>query len=294
MEVKFPPEGTLITPKFPAPTNMRMFTILRLLGIFCACIAQAVDGKMPADQETIRIWGLHGRDEDGNFFLFREVLGGGSGGRYYADGSDAIHVVPNSRNLPAEFSETRYPVRVEKLALAPDSGGPGLRRGGLGYLKDFRVLKDAAVFSLADRSKLACWGVKDGKAGGTYKLILNPETKREKNLPALCDNVPIKKGDLIRVITTGGGGWGDPLNREPELVQLDVIQGKVSREGAKKDYGVIVGSGEDGPVDVKATETLRKKMRRGRKPSFIDRGEYFEKEVRKKQSKKTAKKTVSV
>ncbi|MFQ5914719.1 MAG: hydantoinase B/oxoprolinase family protein [Nitrospinota bacterium] len=281
MEVKFPGEGSLITPKFPAPTNMRMFTILRLLGIFCACIARAVDGKMPADQETIRIWGLHGWNEEGDFFLFREVLGGGSGGRYYADGSDAIHVVPNSRNLPAEFSESRYPVRVETLALCPDSGGPGMRRGGLGYLKEFTVLSDASIFSLADRSKLACWGVKGGKAGGTYKLILNPGTKREKVLPALCDDVPVKKGERIRVITTGGGGWGDPLEREVERVQLDVIQGKVTGERAKKEYGVVIGAGQDCPVDGRATEALRKRLRRSRKTSFIDRGEYYERVVRK-------------
>ncbi len=289
LEVKFPPEGTLITPRFPAPTNMRMFTILRLLGIFSACIAKAVKGKMPADQETIRIWGIHGRDKNGDFFLFREVLGGGSGGRSYADGSDAIHIVPNSRNLPAEFSEARYPVRVEKLALCPDSGGPGKRRGGLGYLKEFRVLVDAHILSIADRSMLACYGVNGGKAGGTYKIILNPGTKREKVLPALCDAVPVKKGDLIRVITTGGGGWGNPLGREVERVRLDVIQGKVTREGARKDYGVVVGPGEAAPVDLKATGALRKKMRRNRKTSLIDRGEYFEKVVRKSRRRKPRK-----
>ncbi len=294
MEVRFPPEGTLITPKFPAPTNMRMFTILRLLGIFSACIAKAVKGKMPADQETIRIWGLHGRDRDGELFIFREVLGGGSGGREYADGSDAIHIVPNSRNLPAEFSEIRYAVRVEKLALCPDSGGPGKRRGGLGYLKEFTVLSDAGVFSLADRSKLACWGVNGGKAGGNYRIVLNPGTRKERALPALCDNVPVQKGDRIRVITTGGGGWGDPLRREVERVQLDVIQGKVTREGARRDYGVVIGPGERCPVDAKATETLRKRLRRTRKTSFIDRGEYFEKVVRKGLRKKTRGRKVPV
>ncbi|MBI2881443.1 MAG: hydantoinase B/oxoprolinase family protein [Candidatus Tectomicrobia bacterium] len=280
IEVRFPPEGTLITPRFPAPTNMRMFTILRLLGIFCACIAQAVDGNVPADQETIRYWGFHGRDEAGDFFLFREILGGGSGGRPYADGTDAIHIVPNSRNLPAEFSESRYPVRIEKLGLCPDSGGPGKRRGGLGYFKEYTALVDAMLLSNADRSRLACWGVKGGKAGGNYRIVLNPDTPRERALPALCDNVPVKKGDRIRVITTGGGGWGDPLDREAERVQIDVVQGKVTREGAGRDYGVVLGPGEDRPIDHKATEALRKRLRRTRKKVFFDRGEYYEKVVR--------------
>ncbi|MFQ5693384.1 MAG: hypothetical protein ACE5IM_10120, partial [Nitrospinota bacterium] len=87
-------------------------------------------------------------------------------------------------------------------------------------------------------------------------------------------------------ITTGGGGWGNPLDREVERVQLDVIQGKVTREGARRDYGVVIGPGESAPVDLKATEALRKKMRRGRKTSFIDRGEYFEKRVRKSRRRK--------
>ena len=293
MEVKFPPEGTLITPKFPAPTNMRMFTILRLLGIFSACIAKSVKGKMPADQETIRIWGLHGWGAEGEFFIFREVLGGGSGGRYYADGEDAIHVVPNSRNLPAEFSETRYALRVDKLALCPDSGGPGKRRGGLGYLKEFTVLCDAGVFSLADRSRLACWGVSGGKAGGNYRIILNPGTKKERELPALCDNVRVKKGDRIRVITTGGGGWGNPLDRELERIRMDVMQGKVTREGARLDYGVVIGPGEECPVDGKTTEALRKKLRKIRKHQFIDRGEYYEKVVRKGTRRSPPKKKVA-
>ena len=90
-------------------------------------VAQAVDGRMPADQETIRYTGFFGTDLDGKAFLSREVLGGGSGGRYYADGNDAIHIVPDSRNQPAEFTETRFPLLVEKLALRTDSGGAGLR-----------------------------------------------------------------------------------------------------------------------------------------------------------------------
>src|SRR5256885_13302981 len=90
---------------------------------------------MPADQETIRYTGFFGHDADGQPFLSREVLGGGSGGRYYADGNDAIHIVPDSRNQPAEFTETRFPLLVEKLALRMDSGGAGKRRGGPWYEK---------------------------------------------------------------------------------------------------------------------------------------------------------------
>src|SRR4029453_18770470 len=85
IEMRFPAPGTLLTPVFPAPTNARTFVILRLLGVLAGVIAQAVDGKRPADQETIRYIGFHGRDRDGTPYLMREILGGGSGGRYYAD-----------------------------------------------------------------------------------------------------------------------------------------------------------------------------------------------------------------
>src|SRR5262249_38859824 len=135
LELRFPPPGTLLTPVFPAPTNARTFVILRLLGVLAGVLAKAVDGRMPADQETIRYTGIYGTSDAGGPYLMREVLGGGSGGRWYADGEDTIHVVPDSRNIPAEFAEARWPLRVERLGLAIDSGGPGRHRGGLGYDK---------------------------------------------------------------------------------------------------------------------------------------------------------------
>ena len=125
IEMRFPEPGTLLTPVFPAPTNARTFVILRLLGVLAGVLAKAVDGRMPADQETIRYTGVYGEDLEGRPYLMREVLGGGSGGRYYADGEDTIHVVPDSRNLPTEFTEARFPFRVEALSLAVDSGGAG-------------------------------------------------------------------------------------------------------------------------------------------------------------------------
>ncbi len=174
IELRFPPPGTLLTPVFPAPVNARTFVILRLLGILAGVLAKATNGRMPADQETIRYTGFHGTDLEGQPYLMREVLGGGSGGRPWADGSDTIHVVPDSKNLPVEFTETRFPLRVETLALAPDSGGPGKRRGGLGYRKDIRVLREAAFLSVADRSILACWGLAGGRAGKPFRVTVDP------------------------------------------------------------------------------------------------------------------------
>ena len=275
IEMRFPEKGTLLTPIHPAPTNARTFVILRLLGVLAGVVAKAVDGRMPADQETIRYTGVYGDDADGNPYLMREVLGGGSGGRYYADGEDTIHVVPDSRNLPTEFTESRFPFRVERLGLAVDSGGPGRHRGGLGYEKHIRMLRDAHFMSIADRSILSCWGVKGGRAGRPFEVTIDLGGPDERVVDALADAEPVRAGQVIRIRTTGGGGWGDPLQRPYDEVARDVAWGKVSVESAREDYGVVVsGSRESVTVDEAASDALRSELIAAREPDrpFFDRG----------------------
>jgi len=275
IEMRFPPPGTLLTPVFPAPTNARTFVILRLLGVLAGVIAKAVDGRMPADQETIRYTGVYGTDAGGQPYLMREVLGGGSGGRYYADGEDTIHAVPDSRNIPVEFAESRWPFLVERLGLAVDSGGPGRYRGGLGYEKHIRMLRDAHFMSIADRALLACWGVRGGRAGRPFEVTIEPGGENERIVDALADAEPVRAGEVIRIRTTGGGGWGDPLERPYSEVLRDVRWGKVSIAGAQVDYGVLVnGSADEPAVDVAASDALRaaaRAARTGAEP-FFDRG----------------------
>jgi N-methylhydantoinase B len=283
-DVIFPPKGTLITPEWPAATNARSFVLLRSLGLLAGVVAQAVKGCMPADQETIRYTGFYGTDASGKSFLSREVLGGGSGGRYYADGNDAIHIVPDSRNQPAEFTENRFPLIVEKLALRTDSGGAGKRRGGLGYEKHYRALVDCFTIVTADRVRLGCYGLNGGKAGQPFNVTVNPGPKG-KTLGGLVDGEPVKVGQIVRVITTGGGGWGDPLERESDRVLLDVRQGKVSAQAARADYGVVLARHKgELTVDKAKTAALRKQMkakRKGRLP-MIDRGPGYEKMIGRK------------
>jgi len=277
-DIVFPPKGSLITPQWPAPTNARSFVLLRCLGLLAGVVAHAVGGRMPADQETIRYTGFFGTDLEGRPFLSREVLGGGSGGRYFADGSDAIHIVPDSRNQPAEFTETRFPLIVEKLALRTDSGGAGKRRGGLGYEKHYRPLVDCHTIVTADRVMLGCYGVNGGQAGQPFSVTLDAEGEARK-LGGLVDAEPVRAGDLVVVVTTGGGGWGDPLEREPELVLRDVVDGKVSEQAAGHSYGVVMSaSGATRVVDEAATRALRSEMaaKRPGAPAMIDRGAGFE------------------
>jgi N-methylhydantoinase B len=275
IEMRFPPKGTLLTPVFPAPTNARTFVILRLLGVLAGVLAKAVDGRMPADQETIRYTGVYGSDADGQPYLMREVLGGGSGGRWYADGEDTVHVVPDSRNIPVEFAEARWPFVVERLGLAVDSGGPGRHRGGLGYEKHIRMLRDAHFMSIADRSLLSCWGVRGGRAGRPFSVVIDPGGPDERVVDALADAEPVRAGEVIRIRTTGGGGWGDPLERPYDEVARDVRWGKVSARGARGDYGVVVGGPRDDPVvDEGASDELRASLRAARtgQEPFFDRG----------------------
>lgn len=277
IEMRFPPPGTLLTPVFPAPTNARTFVILRLLGVLAGVVAKAVDGRMPADQETIRYTGVYGEDTDGRPYLMREVLGGGSGGRYYADGEDTIHVVPDSRNLPTEFTEARFPFRVESLSLATDSGGAGEFRGGLGYEKHVRMLKDAHFMSIADRSILACWGVRGGKAGRPFEVVIDPGGPNEREVDALADAEPVRAGEVIRVRTTGGGGWGDPLRRDPAAVVRDVVWRKVSVAAALADYGVVLtGDLDDDTLGFDAAATTAERAGRAAwsrdDDAFFDRG----------------------
>ncbi|MEJ8573140.1 hydantoinase B/oxoprolinase family protein [Microbaculum marinum] len=282
INVKLPEKGSMMSPTYGRPSGMRFFLMLRSLGLFAACLSKATGGRLPADHETIRIWGLHGGRNADDFFLFREVLGGGGPGRPWADGSDVVHIVPNSRNLPAEFSETRYPIRVEKLGLATDSGGPGYRRGGFGYDKHIRSLTPTKLISNADRAMLHPYGVNGGRYGGQYQVQVTHTDGRVEDVDGMADNIEVPPGAVVRIVTTGGGGWGDPLAREPDAVAYDVQCGLVSRKSARDDYGVVLRrKGLLFLVDEAKTVSLRSQMRKDRRrlPMF-DRGPFFEEVAR--------------
>ena len=251
--------------------------MLRTLGVFAACLSKASDGKMPADHETIRIWGLTGGKTQKDFFLFREVLGGGGPGRPWADGSDVVHIVPNSRNLPAEFSETRYPIMIDKLSLKKDSGGAGFRRGGLGYDKEIRLLEECRLISNADRSILGCYGVNGGLAGNSYNVSVIRENGEKDNFPGMTDTEVLSEGCVVNIVTTGGGGWGNPLAREVERVIYDLQCGIISKKSAEVNYGVIANLiNKRWVADIDKTNELRNRAKLKNKTlNMFDRGDGF-------------------
>jgi N-methylhydantoinase B len=192
--------------------------------------------------------------------------------------------VPDSRNQPAEFTETRFPLLVEKLALRTDSGGAGLRRGGQGYEKHYRALVDCRTIVTADRVRLGCYGLNGGKAGQPFCVTVDAEGEGY-DLGGLVDGEAVRKGQIVRVVTTGGGGWGDPLQRELELVLRDVVEGRVSLASAEADYGVVfeeAGSADQPVIDEAATKQLRADKTRAQNIPLpmIDRGEGYEKMLR--------------
>jgi len=275
------PRRTVLSSEFPAPVVSRMTCMLRMISAYTVALSKAFKGQVVADMQNIQIYGFYGQNAEGKLFLMREIFGAGSGARPYADGTDAVDLVPHSKNLPAEFVEQRFPVIVERVGLAIDSGGPGKFRGGLGYVKELKLLAAGSYLTVTERTAFACFGVNGGKWGAPGYSLKNPGTAEEEYVYFSRDAIPAKVGEMVRLVTPGGGGWGDPLEREIESVRLDVERKLVSLESARRDYGVIMDP-DSLEVDRSATETLRRRLADERGPiKLIDRGPYAETMIKK-------------
>ena len=279
------PPRTVLSAREPAPSADRMMCMLRMISAYVGAMAKASKGIMVGDSQCIQIYGLFGQDLEDRFFLYREIFGAGSGARWYTDGTDTVDLVPHSKNLPAEFLEQRFPIIAERVGAYPDSGGVGQYRGGLGYLKEIRTLVDGYYLCNVERTAFACFGVNGGGAGFPGGSWINPDTADARHIVFSHEAIPVKAGDVIRLTTPGGGGWGDPLKRETELVRLDVARGLVSLESAEADYGVVLNAVSDitrvYEVDDTATAQLRAEMADQRPPlKLINRGEHAERLIR--------------
>ena len=279
------PPRTVLSAEYPAAGADRMDCMLRMIGAYMAAMAKATNGQMVGDSQCIQLYGFFGKDRGGKDFLYREIFGAGSGARPFADGTDTVDLVPDSKNLPTEFIEQRFPVIVHRVGMFPDSGGPGAYRGGLGYLKDVEILVDGHFLTVSYRTVFSCFGVNGGMAGRSGGALINPDTPQVQHVLYKREAVPVKAGDVVRILTPGGGGWGDPLARIPEWVRKDVQRGLVSEASAREDYGVVVQRTADAgrvfEVDEPATRELRARLRAERPPlKMINRGEYAERLIR--------------
>ncbi|NER82485.1 MAG: hydantoinase B/oxoprolinase family protein, partial [Leptolyngbya sp. SIO1D8] len=184
------------------------------------------------------------------------------GGRYGKDGMDGVDTLyANTRNNPIEDIEAHLPLRVTRYELIEDASGAGKYRGGLGSIRDIQFLSPGQMSLEGEGNKYAPWGIfggNDGTPGGVQ--ILNSETADTlQDLPSKFPCRKTKPGDTLRTISPCGGGYGNPLERDPVLVQEDVLDEFMSLESAKRDYGVVIDP-ETLAIDETATVALRKTM----------------------------------
>jgi N-methylhydantoinase B len=192
-------------------------------------------------------------------FVYYDIIIGGFGGRPRSDGMEATPSAFNIDGIPVEVNETSYPILTERLELIPDSAGAGRNRGGHGIRKDVRVLgEDVRLTNLTDRQKFAPPGILDGAPGALGATVRNPDSETAEVLESK-GTYALAQGDLISTRLAGGGGYGDPLERELPRVAADVRDGLLSRDKARDAYGVVFGV--DGEVDELATASEREGRR---------------------------------
>ena len=245
-------EGSLLRPRFPAPLGMRGLTMMRVLAALNGLINVA-GTPAPSAHAAYVIVLLRGT-AGGKPFLMSDGIGVGYGARPDADGLDAVYFVAQE-NYPVEFLELGYPIRLTTYAMHRDSGGPGALRGGCGIVREYEIMAEQAVLAVRiDGVANPPWGTAGGMGGGAGRAVINPGRPDERVLAPLSDGNLVRKGDVLRIETGGGGGRGHPFDRPAARVLQDVLDGFVSAEAAAEHYGVAI---RDGQVDEAATATRR-------------------------------------
>jgi N-methylhydantoinase B len=252
------PPGTLVNPNFPAPTiarfcpgNILADTVMRALG-------QAAPNQVSGGIGNLKVAAYSGLVGD-NYWVYMDITEGSYGGRYGKDGMDAVDTLfANTRNNPIEDIESHYPLRVTRYELQEDRVGPGRWRGGIGSIRDVQFLEEGGMSLEGDGNVWSPPGVFGGDQGTVGGVMLNPGRPDERPLPSKFPYRRMPAGETIRTVSPGGGGYGDPYERDPQRVLADVLDGFISRRSAEKDYGVVIG--DDGgrlAIDADATEKLR-------------------------------------
>jgi N-methylhydantoinase B len=270
------PEGSLVNPRPPAPVSCRTATIKRIADTILGALAKALPHRIPAASSgTLLVMAFGGTDPaTGRPFVASELAAGGMGARPGKDGIDVIETdVSNCMNIPVESVEMNFPLMIRRARLHAGSAGAGQFRGGLGLEKVFEATTtDVTVSHRGERFASSPWGLHGGRpAPRAHAFVVRADGRREE--------VPSKKmltlhpGDQLWEYVAGGAGHGDPLERDPDLVLADVLDGKISRESARADYGVALTPG-DAAVDHEVTRMCRDAQRAARGPInwMFDRG----------------------
>jgi N-methylhydantoinase B len=253
------PAGTVVNCLSPAPVVGGWETQVRLTDVLLKALAPALPDRIPAGTKAmmaqVACGGIDPRT--GNLYAFYEAIAGGYGGRAQRDGPDAVQVHgQNTENAPVEELEINYPFRITRYELVDDSEGAGRQRGGLGLRRDYFFPDHPASFTiLSDRDRWGPWGLFGGDSGQPAKYTLNPDGEAIELRSKVT--IELQPGDGIRFQTCGGGGYGRPQERDPQLVLRDVREGKVSVMRAREVYGVVVNT-DQWTVDGRATSELRR------------------------------------
>jgi len=251
--------GSVVDPLPPGAVAARTNCSQKIVEALLRALSLAVPDRVPAGGHAqITTCAFGGYDpETGERFVFTDIQGGGNGGRPYADGSDGQDShLPRFMNTPVEAIEQRFPIRIERYELVPDSGGAGRFRGSLALRRDIRVLTGPVSFArYGDRHTIAPQGLFGGQAGTTGCFELNPETNHARALRSKGLDT-LSAGDLVRLRLPGAGGYGDPRERDLDALDRDLLDGKITPEAAEAAYAVVVDRAAL-RVDREATQRLR-------------------------------------
>ena len=274
-EIKTAP-GTLLSPLPPAPLGLRSHSMFRVNSAIFGCLVQAMNGQGSAASCVYVLYYLRGKKPSGGEELCIEGLSVGYGARNFADGLDAVYYVAQE-NYPIEFAEMEFGLEIEQFGVHCDSGGAGRYRGGCGIIRDVRVLLDQMTLGVRiDNCRYPAFGANGGLSGMPGKVIINPGCGNETEIKPLSDGTIVHKGDLIRIITPGGGGWGCPLDRSPNDVLDDFLDGYISAKNAEQQYGVVF-TADQTKVNWDETEKLRASQTRP--AEMFHRGRYYNAEA---------------
>jgi N-methylhydantoinase B len=259
------PAGSLLKPQFPAALSGRTHALGRIFDILGGLLGQKTPEFLNAAgfSSSPHLF-YSGNDKNGQWFQLFQIGFGGIPGRPMGDGPDGHSLWPGFTNVPNEFLERYFPLEIERYEAIADSGGAGLHRGGNGIHMTYRFLEPGTISIHDDRWFVPPWGVNGGEPGERARKIVEKADGTQQIVANKIDNIPVAVGDRLHYITWGGGGWGDPLDRDAALVGKEITQGLVSVDGAKS-YGVVAAA--NGTVDTVATQALRARMRAERPPS---------------------------
>ena len=266
------PEDCFLAPAYPAPVSLRHLTGGRLGEVMQGILAQIFPETIPATANgSLNCYSLlgFGRSEEDRWLCF-EVTAAGGGARPFGDGIDAYCFNNRLKNAPVEFVETVYPVRIEQYSLRAGSAGAGKHRGGYGLIRAIRSLKPAKLYFLDERQRTQPWGLRGGRAADANDAYVERADGRIVMLPGKFDHLPIAPDDMFVMRTGGGGGWGSPYERDPDLVVRDVQSGLMTPEEAAEMYGVIL-RGDPLLLDLEATRKARSETVTDE--AWIDRGQ---------------------